>query len=143
MTAESHHAAGGARRKSAMPGTERSFGLSVGTVVCLIAAALLWRGRPVRAEIVGAIGAALVLLGAVAPSLLKRPRIWWWRVALVVGDFNARVLMTLMFVLILVPLGFVWRLMGKDPLARRRPPATGWSKYPSRYRDRRHFLRMY
>ena len=126
-----------------MPGTERSFGLSVGTVVCLIAAALFWRGRPMRAEIVGAIGGVLVLLGAVAPALLKRPRIWWWRVALVVGDFNARVLMTLMFVVILVPLGFVWRLMGKDPLARRRTAAGGWSPYPSRYRDRRHFLRMY
>ena len=143
MTAPSHGAAGPAHRKAAVPGTERSFGLSVGTVVCLIAAALFWRGRPIRAEIAGAIGAALVLLGAAAPSLLRLPRVWWWRVTRIVGDFNARVLLTVMFVAILVPLGFIWRLMGKDPLARRRTAATGWSPYPSRYRDRRHFLRMY
>jgi len=126
-----------------MPGTERSFGLSVGTVVCLIAALLFWRGRPIRAEVAGAIGAALVLLGAAAPSLLRRPRLWWWRVARVVGDFNARVLLTAMFVVILVPLGFIWRLTGKDPLARRRTSGGGWLPYPGRYGDRHHYRRMY
>ena len=32
--------------RGSMPGTERSFGLSVGAVLCVIAAALLWRGTP-------------------------------------------------------------------------------------------------
>ena len=125
-----------------LPGTERSFGLSVGGVLCLISAALVWRGRIVRAEIVGALGGALVLLGAVAPSLLARPRIWWWRAARVVGDFNARVLLSVMFFLVFLPLGLFWRLRGKDPLARGRR-AVGWSPYPERFRDRQHFLRMY
>ena len=125
-----------------MPGTERSFGVSVGGVLCVLAVALFWRGRPVRAEIVGAIGSALVLLGAVAPSLLKGPRVWWWRVARTVGDFNARVLLTVMFVAVFVPLGVIWRLTGKDPLGRRKG-SPGWMPYPIRYRDRRHYLRMY
>jgi hypothetical protein len=125
-----------------MPGTERSFGVSVGGVLCVLAAALFWRGRPVRAEIIGAIGSALVVLGAVAPSLLKGPRVWWWRVARVVGDFNARVLLTVMFVAVFVPLGLIWRLTGKDPLGRRKG-SPGWMPYPIRYRDRRHYLRMF
>ena len=125
-----------------MPGTERSFGVSVGGVLCVLAAALFWRGRPVRAEIIGAIGSALVVLGAVAPSLLKGPRVWWWRVARIVGDFNARVLLTVMFVAVFVPLGVIWRLTGKDPLGRRKG-SPGWMPYPIRYRDRRHYLRMY
>jgi len=125
-----------------MPGTERSFGVSVGGVLCVLAAALFWRGRPVRAEIVGAIGSALVVLGAVAPSLLKGPRVWWWRVARTVGDFNARVLLTVMFVAVFVPLGVIWRLTGKDPLGRRKG-SPGWMPYPIRYRDRRHYLRMF
>ena len=33
-----------------LPGTERSFGLSVGGVLCVIAALLFWRGRIVRAK---------------------------------------------------------------------------------------------
>ena len=124
-------------------GTDRSFGLSVGTVLCVIAAALFWRRRLLAAEILGAIGVTLVLLGAVRPSLLKWPSIWWWRVARVVGDFNARVLLAVLFVVVLVPIGFIWRLTGRDPLTRRRGATPGWSPYPNRYRDRRHYLRMY
>jgi hypothetical protein len=126
-----------------MPGTERSFGLSVGGVLCAIAAVLLWRGRPLRAELVGAIGVALVVLGTVAPRTLRWPRIWWWRLARRVGDFNARVLLTIMFGVVFVPVGIVWRLTGKDPLARRKAAGGGWLAYPSRYRDRQHFSRMY
>ena len=131
------------RANAKLPGTERSFGLSVGGVLVGIAALLVWRGRIVRAEVVGAIGAALVLLGAAAPAVLTRPRVWWWRGALAVGNFNARVLLTLMFVVVFVPLGLVWRLIGKDPLARRRRANPGWTPYPARYRDRQHYSRMY
>ena len=131
------------RATAAMPGTERSFGLSVGGVLAVIAALLLWRGRIVRAEVVGAIGGVLILLGAAAPTLLARPRVWWWRGARAVGDFNARVLLTLMFVVVFVPLGVAWRLFGKDPLARRRRANRGWTPYPARYRDRQHYSRMY
>ena len=131
----------GAARRS-LPGTERSFGLSVGGVFCVIAVLLLWRGRIVRAEIVGAIGATLIVLGAVAPALLTRPRIWWWRGARVIGDFNARVLLTVLFAIIFVPFGLAWRIVGKDPLARRRREPR-WLPYPPRYRDRQHYSRMY
>jgi len=134
------------RSDETLPGTNRSFGLSVGAFLCVIAAALVWRGHPVRAEVAGAIGIALIFFGAVAPSVLKQPRLWWWRVARVVGDFNARVLLTLLFVVVFVPFGVVWRLIGKDPLARRRtatPSAPRWVPYPSRYRDRQHYSRMY
>ena len=132
------------RGRMAAPGAmERSFGLSVGAVLCVIAGALLWRGRPIRAEILGVIGAALVLLGAVRPSLLKWPSAWWWRMARVLGHVNARVLLTVMFVTVFVPVGLIWRLTKHDPLARQRARWPGWSPYPSRYRDRRHYLRMY
>ena len=124
-------------------GTDRSFGLSVGGVFCVLAALLFWRGRLRTSEITAAVGATLVVLGAVRPSLLARPHVWWWRGARMIGDFNARVLLSVMFVVVFVPIGVLWRLTGKDPLARRRRTTSGWSPYPSRYRDRRHYLRMY
>jgi saxitoxin biosynthesis operon SxtJ-like protein len=130
-------------RAKALPGTERSFGLSVGAVLSVIAALLFWRGRVLRAEVIGGIGAMLIVLGAVAPAVLSRPRVWWWRGARVVGDFNARVLLTLMFAVVFVPLSAVWRLLGKDPLAMRRRANRGWSPYPARYRDRQHYSRMF
>ena len=122
---------------------ERSFGISVGTVLCVIAGLLLWRGRTGRAEVVGGIGAVLLVCGFVYPPLLKYPSAAWWRFSRVLGYVNARVLLSIIFFLILTPLGLVWRLTGKDPLARRRRNWTGWTAYPARYKDGRHFDRMY
>ena len=122
---------------------ERSFGVSVGAVLLVIAAALWWRGRVGRAEILGGIGAVLLLFGAVRPQLLKWPSAIWWRFAGVLGYVNARILLTLLFSVLLVPLSLVWRMLGKDPLARRREQFPGWTPYPERYRDRTHFERMF
>jgi saxitoxin biosynthesis operon SxtJ-like protein len=122
---------------------ERSFGLSVGVVLCLIAAFLAWRGRLNRAEILGAVGVVLVVLGLGAPSLLKWPSDIWWRVARVLGYVNARILLTVLFGIALVPLSMAWKLIGVDPLERRRDRWPGWSPYPDRYRDHRHYSRMY
>jgi hypothetical protein len=141
MRAERQSASQGA--SPAPIGSDRSFGLSVGTVFCVIAGLLVWRGRPIRAELFGAVGVLLVLLGAIRPSLLRRPNALWWRFARVLGEVNARVLLTVLFIFVLAPISVIWRLTGKDPLARRRLSWPGWSPYPSRYRDRRHYLRMY
>jgi len=122
---------------------ERSFGISVGAVLCGIAALLLWRHRVGRAEIVGGIGAVLLVCGLVHPPLLKWPSAAWWAFAKALGYVNARVLLTVVFVIILTPVSIVWRLIGKDPLARKRRPGTGWSPYPVRYRDPKHYERMY
>ena len=129
------------RKGTANP--ERSFGLSVGGFLCLLGVVLLWRGRAVRAEILGTVGATLVILGALWPSLLKWPSALWWRFSHALGYVNARVLLTVLFVVVLVPIGLIWRLTGKDPLARRRAAWPGWSPYPGRYREPRHYLRMY
>jgi hypothetical protein len=122
---------------------ERSFGVSVGGVLVVIALALWWRGRVGRAEILGGIGGVLLFFGAVRPQLLKWPSAAWWRFARVLAYVNARILLTLMFAVLLVPLAFVWRLIGKDPLARRREKFEGWTAYPARYRDRTHYERMF
>jgi Saxitoxin biosynthesis operon protein SxtJ len=122
---------------------DRSFGVSVGLVLALIAIALWWRGRIGRSELVGAAGAFLLVTGLVYPPLLKYPSAAWWRFSHALGYVNARVLLTLLFGIVLVPISMFWRLTGKDPLARRRLPSQGWSAYPTRYRDRNHYERMY
>lgn len=122
---------------------ERSFGVSVGGVLLFIAALLLWRHRITRAEVVGGIGAVLLVLGLVAPALLKWPSVLWWRFSHALGYVNARILLTLLFSLILVPLSLIWKVLGKDPLARRRQQFPGWSPYPARYADRKHFERLF
>lgn len=122
---------------------EKAFGVSVGIVLLLITAALVWRGRISVAQIMGPIGAVLLILGLTKPSWLKYPSAAWWKMAMALGYINARVILTIAFVLVLTPLGLLWRLIGRDPLARRRRNWPGWSAYPARYSDRRHFTRMY
>jgi hypothetical protein len=122
---------------------ERSFGVSVGGVLIVIALVLWWRGRIGRAEILAGIGGVLLVLGLVQPRLLKWPSAAWWKFSRVLGYVNARILLTLMFSLLLVPVSLLWRLIGKDPLARRREKFEGWTPYPARYRDRTHFERMF
>ena len=60
---------------------ERSFGVSVGGVLIVIALLLWWRGRVGRAEILGGIGGVLLFFGVVQPRLLKWPSAVWWRFA--------------------------------------------------------------
>ena len=122
---------------------ERSFGLSVGGFLCVVAAVLVWRGRIGRAEWVGVPGALLVVLGWVRPLVLKPLSVLWWKFAGALGWFNARVLLTLAFAIVLAPLGLMWRLTGKDPLGRRRRNFQGWAPSPARYNDPRHFDRMF
>ena len=122
---------------------ERSFGVAVGGVLCAIAAYLAWRGRMSRAEIAAAVGVFLVVSGLVSPRLLKWPSAVWWRLAQALGYVNARVILTVMFTIVLVPISTMWRLLGKDPLALRRSNWPGWSPYPDRYRDHKHYSRMY
>ena len=122
---------------------ERSFGVSVGLVLCAIALFSWWRGHVLRAETAGAIGAFLLIGGLTYPPVLKYPSAAWWRFAKALGYVNARVLLTVLFTLVLLPLSLVWRLTGRDPLTRRREKWPGWSPYPARYRDHRHYERMY
>lgn len=122
---------------------ERSFGISVGTVLLLIAAVLVWRSRMMSAAILGGTGAVLLLFGLTAPRLLKWPSAVWWKFAMVLGYVNSRVILTLAFALVLTPLGLIWRLTGRDPLSVRRRNWPGWSPYPARYRNADHFTRMY
>jgi hypothetical protein len=129
---------------------ERSFGISVGGALLLVAGVLTWRvgglgfdGRISTAEITGGIGAVLVVLGLTRPMLLKWPSAVWWKFAMVLGYVNARVILTLAFAIVFIPLGVLWRLIGRDPLANRRANFPGWTAYPARYRSRDHFRKMY
>jgi hypothetical protein len=130
-------------RHATAPRRERSFGLSVGGVVTVLALVLAWRGRVVRAELLGAIGVTLIVLGWQRPAWLKVPSAIWWTLAGALGWINSRLLLSLAFFLVLTPLGIVRRLSGRDPMARRRSQFPGWTPAPHRYRDPQHFKRMF
>jgi hypothetical protein len=122
---------------------ERSFGVSVGGVLVAIGAYFAWRGQLDRTVVLGSVGAILVLFGLTAPWVLKYPSMVWWKFAMVLGYINARVILTIAFAIVLVPVSIAWRLIGHDPLTRKRSSWHGWSPSPERFRSPDHFTRMY
>ena len=78
--------------------------------------------------------AALAVLAVVAVCAVLQPR-WfrgWYRLSLRLGFYSSQFIgccvLLLFFIFIITPLGWVLRLMGKDPLQLKRPPgaATCW-----------------
>lgn len=129
------------KKKQANP--ERSFGLSVGGVLCLLALLMAWRGRLNVTAIAGTVGAALVFAALTMPRVLAHPSRWWWRLVHMLGYVNSRVVLTLFYVGLLVPVSLLFRALGRDPLGERRTTSVGWSRYPERYKDPAHFRRMF
>lgn len=112
----------------------RSFGLVVGGVFLALALVSAWRNgwmlRPLATGLV-ALGAPLVVLGALAPALLRPAYRAWMGLAFAMGFVMTRVLLTLVFFLAVLPIGLALRLLGKDPLARR-PDASAPSYWVAR-----------
>ena len=95
----------------------RKFGLTVGGIFVLLAAVSWWRGHVLPPAVMGGVGGTLVALGLVAPRLLGPVEHWWMRGARVLGEVNTRIILTLLFYLVVFPVGWVLRWF-RDPLDR-------------------------
>jgi len=91
----------------------REFGLLVGGVLGLFACLFWWREKPFYPYLF-AVSLALIFCGALLPRVLKPIYVAWMTAALLIGWVMSRVLLSLVFYLIVTPIGFLARLMGKD-----------------------------
>jgi hypothetical protein len=122
---------------------DRKFGLVVGGALALLGSALTLAGSRLAGPVLGGAGILLLVLGAAAPRFLGPVHRAWMEVSRVLGRVNTAIFLGLVFFLVLTPLGFAFRLAGRDELARRRRRRTGWVPYPERNRDPRHFEKMF
>lgn len=95
-----------------------SFALIVGGALLLIAAYQWRRGAPqwVWVTLI-AVAAVLLIAALVAPSLLKPVYRGWMRLGEALGWVNTRILLTLIFFLVVTPIGLLMRLFGRSPIA--------------------------
>jgi len=97
----------------------RQFGIVLGFVLGLVGAIHFLKGHTnVYPWFLGAAGIAL-LLGVFMPWLLKPVFHGFTRVAHAIGWFNTRVILTLVYYVILTPIGLLMKVFRKDPLDRR------------------------
>ena len=108
---------------SAPPATPRSpaelrrFGCTVGGVFLLLGAISWWRGHTVPPLVFGTLGTLLVVPGLIAPVVLGPVERAWMAFAAVLGAINTRILLTLVYVVVVTPIGFLRRFRD-DPLDR-------------------------
>ncbi len=90
----------------------RTFGLTIGAVLALIGAFLLWKHR--EGELVPFIlSGVFVLSGLIFPVILKPFQKVWMGLAVILGWIMTRVILILVFYVIFVPIGVISRLFGK------------------------------
>ena len=122
---------------------ERSFGVTVGAVCCILWAIAFWRGRGHPVWLV-ALGGILMFFGWIAPTVLRWPSALWWKFSEVLGWINSRIILTAVFLLIFTPVGLVMRLLGRDSLRLRRAARlSGWEPYPAQRRAVTHYEKMF
>jgi hypothetical protein len=114
---------------SRTPAELRRFGFTVGGVFLALAGLSAWRGHTAAPLVMAGLGAALVLPALVVPRVLRPVEHGWMAFAAVLGAINTRIILTLVYVVIVTPIGWLRRL-GGDPLNRRlgSDAASHWIK---------------
>jgi len=95
----------------------RKFGLIMaGMVVLMFALVLPWLfsfDMPYWPFILAAV---LIVLALLKPAWLAPVNKGWLKVGLVLGWINTRIILGIIFGLLVVPIGFIMKSLGKDPL---------------------------
>jgi hypothetical protein len=117
--------------------TLTSFALIVGAALLVIAAFRWYRGSASWIWItLIAIAALLLIAAAIAPSLLRPVYRVWMRIGEALGWINTRILLTLVFFLVVAPIGLLMRLFGRSPIAMEKRDSYWTDVEPHSYGDR-------
>ena len=91
----------------------RKFGFTIGTVLVLIGGVLLYYDRV--SYFYFWLSALLLLIPAVfSPSILRPLNKIWMTLAIILGWFMTRVILSILFYLILTPIGLIGKISGKE-----------------------------
>lgn len=122
----------------------RSFSLITGGLTPAIFGLLLpWHFEhsfPVWPWVVGGI---LITWGLVLPTSLKPVYRVWMAIGHGLGWVNSRIILSIMFYLIILPVGFIMRLTGKDPMRRGTSKEEKSYRVPSAVPDKKHMERPF
>jgi saxitoxin biosynthesis operon SxtJ-like protein len=116
----------------------------VATVLILIAAWNIYRGRWPVVIVFSSISFVLLIIGLFVPVAAKGFHRLWMGIAGVLGYINSRILLTILYYLLFTPYGLVSRLVGRDPLDRRSPQKESyWIKRENTRQTREQFERLF
>ena len=90
----------------------RNFGITFGVVLGLLAGALWWKEKDTYTVFL-ILSSAFFFFGLVLPGLLKPLQKAWMALAVVMGFFMTRVILSILFYFVFTTIGLIGRLSGK------------------------------
>lgn len=111
----------------------RKFGLTVGAAFAVLGTISWWRGHEIPPRVLWTLGVLLFVPGLLFPGVLGPVQRAWMKFALVLGHFNTRIILTVLYYVVMTPVGLVMRLF-HDPLDRKLKDgkASNWVKREQR-----------
>ena len=97
----------------------RSFGIIIGIILIMVAG-LLFYYEETSYQIVIVLAGIFIGFGITIPILLKPVYLIWMTFAIILGWVMTRVILSIVFYLIITPIGLITRLLGEDFLGLKR-----------------------
>lgn len=110
----------------------RKFGLLVGGAFLLIAAISYWRGHVIAPRVLAALGALLVLGGALVPGHMGPVYNFWMGFAKVLSKVTTPIFMGIVYFVVLTPMAFLRRIIGGNPMHHTPVNASYWAAHEKR-----------
>ena len=122
----------------------RKFGLTTGAIVAALFGLLLpWLFEHSIPTWPWVVAGVLVTLALAAPTTLRPVYKVWMKVGNVLGWINTRIILAILFYLLIVPVGILMRVLGKDPMRRSINPDADTYRVPSKPPPKRHLERPF
>ena len=122
----------------------RSFGVIIGIIFLLVAGFLFYREKE-SFQIFLYIAGAFIGFGLIIPIILKPIYIVWMTFAVILGWFMTRVILSLLFYVIITPIGVVLRIFGKDFLELKKQSVQGsyWNQRDSNLEKNQNYEKQF
>ncbi|MFC2161906.1 SxtJ family membrane protein [Acidobacteriota bacterium] len=90
----------------------RKFGVTIGIALTLLGVLFLWQGKEIYVYFF-ILSATLIFHSLLIPNLLKPLQKIWMTFAVMMGWFMSRVLLSILFYIIVTPIGLITGIIGK------------------------------
>ena len=98
------------------PAEGRKFALTVGAAFVALAGVTWWRGHQKVATVAGALGAAFIVAGLLAPGQLGLIYRGWMAFGLALSKITTPIFMGVVYFLVIAPIGILRRAFGRNAL---------------------------
>ena len=121
----------------------KSFGLTIGIILFIISGLLMYYGnyfyRPIAI-----VASTFIVLGFIFPIFLKPIYFVWMIFAAILGWIMTRVILSMVFYLIMTPIGLITRLLGEDFLKLKKMDSESyWNSRDTNYENNQDYEKQF